>query len=64
MKDLADLRMVLAMVLATPLRDLVVIPPQKDLMVLTARVVQNLLKDPEIPTFLAIPEKALDLQIP
>ena len=60
MKDLADLRMVLAMVLATPLRDLVVIPPQKDLTVL---VVQNLLKNPEIPTFLAIPEKALDLQI-
>ena len=60
MRDLADLRMVLA----TPLRDLVVIPPQKDLMVLTVLVVQNLLKDPEIPRVLAIPEKALDLQIP
>ena len=64
MKDLADLRMVPVMVLATPLRVLVVTPTQKDLMVLMVRVVQNLLKDPEIPTFLAIPEKALDLQIP
>ena len=63
MKDLADLRMVLAMVLATPLRDLIMIPPQKDLTDLTVLVVQNLLKNPEIPTFLAIPEKALDLQI-
>ena len=63
MKDLADLRMVPVMVLATPLRVLVVILPQKDLMVLTVRVVQNLLKDPEIPMFLAIWEKALDLQI-